>query len=56
MDQNAHSPAATGGGKKDAPMPALLVVGEVVQLHQQLAWFQHTTTAEGFNSSVVNLA
>ncbi|MGH5968309.1 siroheme synthase CysG [Klebsiella aerogenes] len=41
---------------KDAPMPALLVVGEVVQLHQQLAWFQHTTTAEGFNSSVVNLA
>ncbi len=41
---------------KDAPMPALLVVGEVVQLHQQLARFQHTTTAEGFNSSVVNLA
>jgi uroporphyrin-III C-methyltransferase/precorrin-2 dehydrogenase/sirohydrochlorin ferrochelatase len=36
-------------------MPALLVVGEVVQLHQQLAWFQHTT-AEGFNASVVNLA
>jgi uroporphyrin-III C-methyltransferase/precorrin-2 dehydrogenase/sirohydrochlorin ferrochelatase len=28
---------------KDAPMPALLVVGEVVQLHQQLAWFQHTS-------------
>ncbi|HGI7022888.1 TPA: uroporphyrinogen-III C-methyltransferase, partial [Klebsiella aerogenes] len=41
---------------KDAPMPALLVVGEVVQLHQQLAWFQHTTSSEGFNSSVVNLA
>ena len=41
---------------KDAPMPALLVVGEVVQLHQQLAWFQHTSSAEGFNSSVVNLA
>ncbi|MVT02807.1 uroporphyrinogen-III C-methyltransferase [Enterobacter sp. 10-1] len=41
---------------KDAPMPALLVVGEVVQLHQQLAWFQHTTNAEGFGSSVVNLA
>lgn len=41
---------------KDAPMPALLVVGEVVRLHQQLAWFQHTTTAEGFNASVVNLA
>jgi hypothetical protein len=32
---------------KDAPMPALLVVGEVVQLHQQLAWFQHTSSAEG---------
>ncbi|TLV22009.1 uroporphyrinogen-III C-methyltransferase [Klebsiella indica] len=41
---------------EDAPIPALLVVGEVVQLHQQLAWFQHATTAEGFNSSVVNLA
>lgn len=41
---------------KDAPMPALLVVGEVVQLHQQLAWFQHTSSAEGFNASVVNLA
>jgi uroporphyrin-III C-methyltransferase/precorrin-2 dehydrogenase/sirohydrochlorin ferrochelatase len=41
---------------KDAPMPALLVVGEVVQLHQQLAWFQHTTPTEGFSSSVVNLA
>lgn len=41
---------------KDAPMPALLVVGEVVQLHQQLAWFQHATDAESFRSSVVNLA
>ena len=41
---------------KDAPMPALLVVGEVVQLHQQLAWFQQTSSAEGFNASVVNLA
>lgn len=41
---------------KDAPMPALLVVGEVVQLHQQLAWFQHTTRADAFNASVVNLA
>ena len=26
------------------------------QLHQQLAWFQHTSSAEGFNASVVNLA
>ncbi len=41
---------------KDAPMPALLVVGEVVQLHQQLAWFQHSTDAENPRSSVVNLA
>ena len=41
---------------KDAPMPALIVVGEVVQLHQQLAWFQPTTDAENFASSVVNLA
>lgn len=41
---------------KDAPMPALLVVGEVVQLHHQLAWFQHNPQQEGFNSSVVNLA
>lgn len=41
---------------KDAPMPALLVVGEVVQLHHQLAWFQQTTQADAFNASVVNLA
>ncbi|MBX4649700.1 uroporphyrinogen-III C-methyltransferase [Klebsiella michiganensis] len=41
---------------KDAPMPALLVVGEVVQLHQQLAWFQHTSSSDVFKASVVNLA
>lgn len=41
---------------KDAPMPALIVVGEVVRLHSTLAWFQHTTDSEGFGSSVVNLA
>ena len=41
---------------KDAPMPALLVIGEVVNLHHQLAWFQHTTGAEAFSASVVNLA
>ena len=41
---------------KNAPMPALLVVGEVVQLHHQLAWFQHNPQQEGFASSVVNLA
>ncbi|STV86955.1 siroheme synthase [Klebsiella michiganensis] len=41
---------------KDAPMPALLVVGEVVQLHQQLAWFQHSSSSDAFKASVVNLA
>nr|WP_225903452.1 siroheme synthase CysG [Enterobacter oligotrophicus] len=41
---------------KDAPMPALILVGEVVRLHSTLAWFQHTTDSEGFGSSVVNLA
>jgi uroporphyrin-III C-methyltransferase/precorrin-2 dehydrogenase/sirohydrochlorin ferrochelatase len=41
---------------KDAPMPALLVVGEVVQLHHELAWFQHTTGPEAFDAPVVNLA
>jgi len=41
---------------KNAPMPALIVVGEVVELHQTLAWFQHNQQQEGFNSSVVNLA
>ncbi|MGK9174023.1 siroheme synthase CysG [Yokenella regensburgei] len=41
---------------KDAPMPALLVVGEVVQLHHQLAWFQHSTGPDAFDASVVNLA
>ncbi|MRS14120.1 uroporphyrinogen-III C-methyltransferase [Enterobacteriaceae bacterium RIT691] len=41
---------------KNAPMPALLVIGEVVQLHHQLAWFQHNPQQEGFSSSVVNLA
>jgi uroporphyrin-III C-methyltransferase / precorrin-2 dehydrogenase / sirohydrochlorin ferrochelatase len=41
---------------KNAPMPALIVVGEVVELHQTLAWFQHPTNSEAFDSSVVNLA
>ena len=41
---------------KDAPMPALLVVGEVVQLHQQLAWFQHSSSSDAFKASVVNRA
>jgi len=41
---------------KDAPMPALLVIGEVVNLHRELAWFQHTTGAEAFRASVINLS
>lgn len=41
---------------KDAPMPALIVVGEAVQLHSTLARFQHTTDTEGFGASVINLA
>lgn len=41
---------------KDAPMPALIVVGEVVQLHSTPARFQHTTDTEGFGASVINLA
>ncbi len=41
---------------KDAPMPALIVIGDVVQLHQQLAWYQHTSSSEAFKASVVNLA
>ncbi|MBN7122529.1 siroheme synthase CysG [Erwinia billingiae] len=39
-----------------APTPALLVVGEVVHLHQQLAWFQHSAQQAGRESAVVNLA
>ncbi|MDF3009056.1 MAG: uroporphyrin-III C-methyltransferase, partial [Enterobacter kobei] len=40
----------------NAPMPALLVVGEVVQLRDALAWFQHSTGTGSFDNSVVNLA
>lgn len=39
-----------------APMPALLVVGEVVALHRELAWFQQTTATAAFDASVINLA
>lgn len=41
---------------KAAPMPALLVVGEVVGLHRELAWFRHTTATEAFGAAVINLA
>ncbi len=39
-----------------APTPALLVIGEVVNLQAQLAWFQHSTLPAGRASAVVNLA
>jgi len=39
-----------------APTPALLVIGEVVNLHTQLAWFQHSAQQAGRDSAVVNLA
>ncbi|WP_017345511.1 siroheme synthase CysG [Pantoea sp. A4] len=39
-----------------APTPALLVIGEVVNLHEQLAWFQHSAQQGARESAVVNLA
>jgi len=39
-----------------APSPALLVIGEVVNLHGQLAWFQHSAQQGARVSAVVNLA
>ena len=39
-----------------APSPALLVIGEVVNLHAQLAWFQHSVQPGARESAVVNLA
>ena len=42
---------------QQAPTPALLVIGEVVALHQQLAWFGHHPETDGTQRpSVVNLA
>ncbi|MGX9374362.1 siroheme synthase CysG [Pantoea ananatis] len=38
-----------------APSPALLVIGEVVNLHGQLAWFQHSAQQGARESAVVNL-
>ncbi|AUX94559.1 siroheme synthase CysG [Mixta gaviniae] len=41
---------------QQAPTPALLVIGEVVNLHAQLAWFQHSAQQVGRDAAVVNLA
>ena len=42
---------------QQAPTPALLVIGEVVALHDKLAWFGHQPqTDDAVRPSVVNLA
>ncbi|MEH0875199.1 siroheme synthase CysG [Pectobacterium cacticida] len=43
---------------RQAPTPALLVIGEVVHLHHQIAWFGQTTPTapQKSRSAVVNLA
>ncbi|MCT8345171.1 siroheme synthase CysG [Photorhabdus kleinii] len=41
---------------QQAPSPALLVVGEVAQLHHQIAWFGQQSIAKISRPAVVNLA
>ncbi|SFN10230.1 uroporphyrin-III C-methyltransferase / precorrin-2 dehydrogenase / sirohydrochlorin ferrochelatase [Izhakiella capsodis] len=41
---------------QNAPTPALLVIGEVVNLQAQLAWFQHSARPASPDETVVTLA
>ncbi|PIJ50483.1 uroporphyrinogen-III C-methyltransferase [Erwinia sp. OLTSP20] len=41
---------------QSVPTPALLVIGEVVNLHAQLAWFQHSAPPAAPDAPVVTLA
>ncbi len=41
---------------QDAPTPALLIIGEVVKLHADLAWFQQSLQPVSRNASVITLA